>query len=115
VRLAGATPVPFPLDKAQGFRFSIDDIRARITPRTRVLVLCNPHNPTGRVLGRAELDAVAALVREFDLVAVVDEAYEHFVYDGRPHVSLASLAGMKDRTVTVQTMSKVYNMCGWRI
>ena len=115
VRLAGATPIQFPLDKANGFRFAIDDIRARITPRTRVLVLCNPHNPTGRVLTRAELQTVAALAREHDLRVVVDEAYEHFVFDARPHVSLASLPGMKERTVTVQTMSKVYNMGGWRI
>ncbi|MDA0261270.1 MAG: aminotransferase class I/II-fold pyridoxal phosphate-dependent enzyme [Proteobacteria bacterium] len=115
VRLAGATPVQFPLDKTNGFRFSVDDIRSRVTPRTRVLVLCNPHNPTGRVLSMAELDAVAALAREYDLRVVVDEAYEHFVFDGIPHVSLASLPGMKERTVTVQTMSKVYNMGGWRV
>lgn len=115
VRLAGATPVPIPLRQEDGFRFPIESLRTRITSRTRVLLLCTPHNPTGRVLWREELEAIAAVAREFKLVVIMDEAYEHFVFDGRPHVSMASLPGIKDRTVTVQTMSKVYNMAGWRI
>jgi aspartate aminotransferase len=115
IRLAGATPVPVALRAAEGFRLPIDRLRAAITPRTRVLLLCTPHNPTGRVLSAEELDAVAALVRDAGIVAVMDEAYEHFVFDGRPHLSLAALPGMRARTVTVQTISKVYNMAGWRI
>ncbi len=115
VRLAGATPVPVPLHPEDGFRCAIGSLRSRITPRTRILLLCTPHNPTGRVLRREELEAIGALAREFNLVVIMDEAYEHFVFDGIRHVSLASLPGMKERTVTVQTMSKVYNMAGWRI
>lgn len=115
VRLAGATPVPLVLSAEDGFRMPVESLRQRITPRTRVMLLCNPHNPTGRVLGRDELDGIAAVAKEFDLVVIMDEAYEHFVFDGRRHVSLASLPDMKARTITVQTMSKVYNMAGWRI
>jgi len=115
VRLAGATPVPVPLRPEDGFRCASGSLRGRITPRTRVMLLCTPHNPTGRVLRREELEAIGALAREFNLVVIMDEAYEHFVFDGKVHLSLASLPGMKERTVTVQTMSKVYNMAGWRI
>lgn len=115
VRLAGATPVPIRLDPTAGFRFSLDDVRRRVTSRSRVLVLCNPHNPTGRVLREAELAAVGAFACEFNLRIIVDEAYEHFVFDGRRHVSLASLPGMAERTLTVQTVSKIYNMAGWRV
>ena len=115
VRIAHGTPVRFPLAGGDGFAFDIDALRERVTARTRVLVLCNPDNPTGIVLDRADLEAVAETAREHDLLVVVDEAYEHFVYDGREHVSLASLGDIRDRTVTVQTTSKVYNMFGWRI
>jgi len=115
IRLAGATPVRVELRAAEGFRLPIERLRAAIGPRTRVLLLCTPHNPTGRVLTADELQAVATLVRDTGLVAVMDEAYEHFVFDGRRHLSLAALPGMHARTVTIQTISKVYNMAGWRI
>ena len=115
IRLAGATPIPVRLPAENGFRLPIDALRRAVTPRTRALLLCTPHNPTGRVLNRAELEAVAAFAQEADLVTIVDEAYEHFVFDGRAHVSLATLPGMRERTITVQTISKVYNMAGWRV
>jgi aspartate aminotransferase len=115
IRLAGATPVPVALSAADGFRLPLQKIRAAITQRTRVLLLCNPHNPTGRVMNQAELDGVAALAQERDLVVLMDEAYEHFVFDGRRHRSLAASPDMRGRTVTVQTVSKVYNMAGWRV
>jgi len=115
IRLAGATPVPVALHAEDGFRLPLERIRAAVTDRTRVLLLCNPHNPTGRVLDRAALDGVAALAAERDLVVIMDEAYEHFVFDGRRHSSLAAIPGMRERTVTVQTISKVYNMAGWRV
>lgn len=115
IRLAGATPVPVALHAEDGFRLPLERIRAAVTDRTRVLLLCNPHNPTGRVLNRTELDGVAALAAERDLVVIMDEAYEHFVFDGRRHSSLAAIPGMRERTVTVQTVSKVYNMAGWRV
>lgn len=115
IRLAGATPVPVALSAGSGFRLPLDRMRAAVTDRTRVLLLCNPHNPTGRVLNHAELEGVAALAVEHDLAVIMDEAYEHFVFDGRRHQSLAAIPGMHERTVTVQTISKVYNMAGWRV
>lgn len=115
VRLAGATPVPLAMIEENGFKFTIDDLRAKITPRTRLLILCNPHNPTGRVLDRAALEAIAEVAREHEFSVLMDEAYERFVYDGNAHVSLAALEGMWSRTITVQTTSKIYNMFGWRI
>ncbi len=115
IRLVGARPVPVALGADDGFRLPLARIRAALTDRTRVLLLCNPHNPTGRVLTRSELDSVAALATERDLVIIMDEAYEHFVFDGRRHASLGAFPGMQGRTVTVQTISKVYNMAGWRI
>ena len=115
VRIAHGTPVRFPLVRTSGFAFDIEAMRERVTPRTRVLVLCNPDNPTGIVLGRPELEAIAETALESNLHVVVDEAYEHFVYDGREHVSLASLGDVRNRVITVQTTSKFYNMFGWRI
>ncbi len=115
VRLVGATPVPLPLIEADGFRFRLDSLRERITPATKLIVLCNPHNPTGRVLERADLEAIADVALEHDLLVLMDEAYEDFTYDGLEHVSMAALDDMRSRTITVQTVSKIYNMFGWRV
>lgn len=115
VRIAGATPVPIALIEDNGFNFTIDDLHDKITPRTRLIMLCNPHNPTGRVLDRAALEAIARVAREHDIYVLMDEAYERFMYDGRGHVSMAALDGMWSRTITVQTTSKIYNMFGWRV
>lgn len=115
VHLAGATPVPVPLHEGNRFILDAADLRERITPSTRVLLLCNPHNPTGAVHDELGLKAIAEAAVEHDLVVVADESYERLVYDARPHVSIASLPGMRERTVTVQTTSKVYNMAGWRV
>ena len=115
VNLAGATPVPVPLREDKRFILDAADLRERITPATRVLLLCNPHNPTGAVHDAHSLKAIAEVVSEHDMAVVADESYERLVYDGRPYVSIASLPGMRERTVTVQTTSKVYNMGGWRI
>lgn len=114
VQLAGATPVLVPLDP-DGYRLRIAVLREYLTPRTKLLILCNPANPTGVVLTRAELLQIAELACACNLLVLVDEAYENFVYDGRRHISLASLDGMRQRTVTVQTVSKIYNMFGWRV
>jgi len=115
VRVAGATPVPVRLRTGNDFRPNLSAFERALTPRTKVLLLSNPHNPTGRVLTRAELEAIARFASDAKLVAIMDEAYEHFVFDGRSFVSLASLPGAAPRTVTIQTVSKVYNMAGWRI
>ena len=115
VGLAGAVPVPVPLREERGFVLDAGDLRERITSRSRLVLLCNPHNPTGCVHDERSLRAIAQVAIEHDLAVVADESYERLVYDGRRHVTMATLAGMRERTVTVQTTSKVYNMAGWRV
>ena len=115
VRISGAKPVPLPLREQDGFRFRMDDLIKRITPRTKMMILCNPHNPTGRVFDRVDLEAIAKVAIEHNLLVLMDEAYEHFLFDGLPHISLATLDGMRDRTITIQTASKTFNMFGWRV
>jgi N-succinyldiaminopimelate aminotransferase len=96
------------------YHFDPDALRAAITPRTRLLLLNSPHNPTGKVFSRAELETVAALCIEHDLLAVTDEVYEHLVFDGE-HVPLATLPGMRDRTVTISSAGKTFSFTGWKI
>ncbi len=111
---AGGTPVYFPLH-APDFRLDADRLRQVFTPRTRAIILNTPHNPTGRVFTREEMQSVADLCQEFDVIAVTDEIYEHIIYDGRQHIPLATLPGMKDRTVTCGGLSKTYAITGWRL
>jgi aspartate/methionine/tyrosine aminotransferase len=96
------------------WHFDPDEIRAQITPRTRGLVLNSPHNPTGKVFDRAELETIAEICQEYDLVAFTDEIYEHIVYAGE-HIPLATLPGMAERTVAVNSVSKTYSVTGWRV
>ncbi|WP_093840253.1 aminotransferase class I/II-fold pyridoxal phosphate-dependent enzyme [Streptomyces aidingensis] len=115
-RLSGATLVTVPLvPDGDGFALDTDALRAAVTPRTRVLVLNSPHNPTGKVLRRDELAAVAALCRDHGLTVVTDEVYEHLVYDGGSHLPLAALPGMRDRTVTISSAGKTFNVTGWKV
>ncbi len=111
--LAGARVVPVPL-RPPSWTFEVEDLERSIGPRTRAIILTNPHNPTGRVFTADELDAIARLCREHDLLAVTDEIYEHIVYEGE-HLFLAQVSGMRDRTVTVSAMSKTYAVTGWRV
>ena len=110
---AGATVRPIMLDPP-GWRVEEAAIEAALTERTRVLVLNSPHNPTGRVLERYELELLAAVCRRHDLIAVTDEVYEHLVYDGT-HVPLATLPGMAERTVTTSSLGKTHSLTGWKI
>jgi len=110
--LAGARLVGVPLRPPE-WRFDPDELAAAVTERTRVLLLNTPHNPTGRVLDRAELEAVAAVCRERDLIAVSDEVYEHLVFEGE-HVPLATLPGMAGRTLTVSSIGKTFSVTGWK-
>ena len=112
--LAGATPRFVPL-RPPAWGFDPDDLAAAFNDRTKAIVLCNPNNPTGTVFNRADLEHVAALCRKWDVIAITDEIYEHIVYDGRPHVALAGLDGMRERSVTIGGMSKTYSVTGWRI
>jgi aspartate aminotransferase len=115
VRAAGGTPVYVPLDAADGFRITEDLLAAHLTDRTRMLILNSPNNPTGKVATREELEAVAAVALRASLLVISDEIYEELVYDGREHVSIASLPGMRDRTIVVNGFSKTYAMTGWRL
>lgn len=115
IEMAGATPVIAPLDAANGFSIRRDLIEAKITARTRVIVLVNPCNPTGRVYSREELQVLADLAIKHDLTVLTDEVYESILFDGSKHISIASLPGMAERTVTMQAFTKAYAMDGWRI
>ena len=98
-----------------GFRLDVDQLHDVVSDRTRVLVLNTPHNPTGAVLEREELAAVAAVAERHDVVVVVDEVYEHLTYDGHRHVPLATLPGMADRTVSVSSAGKTFSCTGWKV
>jgi aminotransferase len=114
VSLAGGVPVWVPAGAEDGFIPRADELARRITPRTRVLLLNYPGNPTGAVPSRAALDAIAAVVREHDLVVVSDEIYDRLSYDA-PHIPFATLPGMLDRTLLLNGFSKTYGMTGWRV
>jgi aspartate/methionine/tyrosine aminotransferase len=96
------------------WHFDPDELRAAITPRTRGLVVNSPHNPTGKIFTREELETIALLCQDYDLVAFTDEIYEHIVYAGE-HIPLATLPGMAERTVAVNSVSKTYSVTGWRV
>jgi N-succinyldiaminopimelate aminotransferase len=110
--LAGAQLVGVPLTPPE-WRFDPEQLAAAITRRTRVLLLNSPHNPTGRVLDRAELEQIAAACVEHDLIAISDEVYEHLVFEGE-HVPLATLPGMAERTLTVSSVGKTFSVTGWK-
>ena len=97
------------------YGFSVDALRAAITSRTRVLLLNTPHNPTGKVFTRTELEQIAAICIEHDLIAVTDEVYEHLTFDGREHIPLVTLPGMAQRTVTVSSAGKTLSYTGWKV
>ena len=111
---AKGVPVGVPLYEARGWRHDLDELESKITPRTRVLYVNSPNNPTGGVLDRADLERLAAIATERKLWVISDEAYEDVVFDGE-HVSIASLPGMYDRTIPVYTFSKSYAMTGLRL
>jgi aminotransferase len=100
---------------APDWHFDPDELRNAFTPRTRAIILNSPNNPTGKVFTRAELEQIAALCQEFDALAIADEIYEHILYEGAVHVPIASLPGMRDRSILVNSMSKTYSVTGWRV
>ena len=100
--------------RAPDFGFDADALAAAITPRTRILLLNSPHNPTGKVFDRTELDQIARVCIENDLIAITDEVYEHIVFDGE-HVPLATLPGMRDRTLLVSSGGKTFSFTGWKV
>ena len=116
VALAGATrKVVSLVEDGDRFALDVDALRAAVTPRTKALLLNSPHNPTGTVFTRQELEEVAKLCVEHDLIAITDEVYEHLIYDGREHVTLSALPGMYERTVAISSSGKTFNATGWKI
>ena len=114
-RFVGATPVPIPIRMENDFRLDVDELASLITPRTSVLFINSPANPTGGVLTRSDLERIAELANEHDLWVVSDEIYGRILYDGHEHVSIASLPGMAERTIILDGFSKTFAMTGWRL
>lgn len=115
IRLMGAVPVPVPLRAANRFRWDMAELEAAVTPRTRALLICSPHNPLGVVHTADDLAPIAALAERHDLTVIADEIYERVTWGGRRHVGIATLPGMRERTITLMGMTKTFSMGGWRI
>jgi len=120
--LSGATPRFVTLHEpgtiapaAAGWTFDPDDLAAAFNDKTKAIIINTPNNPTGKVFTRDELATIAALCRKWDVIAIADEIYEHIIYDGCAHVPIASVEGMADRTVTINSLSKTYSVTGWRV
>jgi N-succinyldiaminopimelate aminotransferase len=113
VRMAGAVPRAVELEPPD-WSFDASALRRAFTPRTRAVLLNSPHNPTGKVYSRAELEGIAGLCREADAICITDEVYEHLVYDGE-HVPMAALPGMRERTITISSFGKTFSLTGWKI
>lgn len=115
VMLASGKPVLVPTSAEEDYRLDPERLAASITPRTKAILYSSPNNPIGAVISRAELEAIARLALKHDLVVITDEAYEYFVFDDSQHISIATLEGMRERTITCFTFTKTYAMTGWRI
>ncbi len=112
--LTGAVP-RFVRLRPPDWRFSLEELKAAFNERTRAVILNTPNNPTGKVFTREEMEGIAELCRKWNTLAVTDEIYEHILYEGHRHISIASLEGMRERTVTVNSLSKTYSVTGWRV
>jgi N-succinyldiaminopimelate aminotransferase len=116
IAMAGCERRAVPLvPDGRGFAVDIDGLRRAVTPRTRALIVNSPHNPTGMVLSDDELEDLAALAVSADLLVITDEVYEHLVFDGRRHLPLAGYPGMAERTITISSAAKMFNVTGWKI
>ncbi len=123
--LSDATPVHVPLyaDENGHYFFEKDELRAAFNEKTKAIIICNPNNPTGKVFSREEMEFIAELCKEFDAICFTDEIYEHIIYQGtrdegretREHLCMATLDGMKERTIVVNSLSKTYSVTGWRV
>jgi aspartate/methionine/tyrosine aminotransferase len=112
--LSGATPRYVTLHEPD-WTFDPDELAAAFNEKTKAIIINTPNNPTGKVFTREELEAIAALCRKWDAIAISDEIYEHIIYDGHRHIPIATIEGMADRTVTMNGLSKTYSVTGWRI
>ena len=114
-KLLGAVPITYTLKEENDYQIDLDEIRAKVTPRTKALVLITPSNPTGGVLAEDVLKELAEIAVKNDIMIISDEVYERLLYDDAKHISIASLPGMKERTITLNGFSKAYSMTGWRL
>jgi aspartate/methionine/tyrosine aminotransferase len=115
IQLAGGVPIPIRTNPNKDFVVDIENIRASISPRTKIIVLNSPCNPSGVVLGSETIQAIKEIVMEHNLFILSDEVYEHIIFDGRRNISISSLPDMHERTIIVNSFSKTYAMTGWRI
>ena len=115
VQLSGGVPVPIVTKAENGFRLTAEELSAAITPRTKLLILPFPNNPTGAVMRREHLEALAAVLKDTDIMVLSDEIYGALTYGGKPHVSAVSVPGLTERTVLINGFSKAYAMTGWRL
>lgn len=113
--LAGIVPVRVPQRKDEGFRLDAEDLEKKVTKKTKLLILNTPQNPTGHVITRDELEGIAGVAERNNITVISDEIYEKILFGGSKHISLASLPGMRERTVTLNGLSKGYAMMGWRV
>ncbi len=114
IRFQGAKPVPIPLRESHGFSLDIHELKDRLTDRTKLVILNSPHNPTGGIIPAGDIQQIAAMLRERDIMVLSDEIYSRIIYDGEPS-SIASVDGMLDKTVILDGFSKTYSMTGWRL
>jgi aspartate aminotransferase len=115
IRFLGATPVPMPLEEARGFSFDLDLFRARLSDKTKMVVLNSPQNPTGGTIPAADLNHIAEMLRDRDVIVMSDEIYSRISYTDEPPVSIASFPGMLEKTIILDGFSKTYAMTGWRM
>ncbi|WP_238013842.1 pyridoxal phosphate-dependent aminotransferase [Dactylosporangium sp. AC04546] len=116
VAMAGGVPVPIRLrPDGGGFAFDLDELTHAVSGRTRLLLLNSPHNPTGKVFTREELEAIARVCREHDIIVISDEVYEYLTYDGATHTTIATLPGMRNRTLAVSSAGKTFSVTGWKV
>jgi len=115
IKFCGGVPISVPVYEENEFKISPESIKKRITNRTKILMLNSPNNPTGAVLNYDDLKDIARLAKEYDLLVLSDEVYNTFVYDGVKHYSIASIDGMQERTIVINSFSKSFAMTGWRI
>ncbi|MEM3514318.1 MAG: pyridoxal phosphate-dependent aminotransferase, partial [Candidatus Hadarchaeum sp.] len=113
--IAGAVPVPVPLNEEENYRVNQEELEKRIDSRTKLIWICSPSNPTGHVFTREDLEIIVEVAKKHDLLIFSDEIYEKLTYDNAKHISIGSLPGAEDRTITVNGFSKAYAMTGWRI
>jgi len=114
INFTGAKAIPIPLREELDFRFDVDELRSKVTPRTKLIIINSPHNPTGGVLEEDDIRAIADIAQKYNIIVLSDEVYEHIIYEGKPF-SIASLSGMLDRTILLSGFSKTYAMTGWRL